>query len=340
MTYFAILGKNKEISIEELKLVKPVNLLEINNILVTFETEKVEELNNLWWFIKWWEIVDKDWLKNRLEWQKILWTKDKDFWIRLKKEFWIKRFKLVDLFKTDKEVKNKWVEVVKIQNNYGVVLWYQNIGLYEEIDFSKPSRSMKMWMMPAKFTHIMLNIWLWICKKRPVAIYDPFAWSGTTWFLANHFWYDFFWSDIDIQHLEKNREWWLKNPLHTEKKFEILKHDITKEIPNDFLDWDVLVVSEWWLWPIVFEKSTQVDIMKYQNQVWDLYKKFVTTISKTRDSHHTKAVFTIPYYINQSNFLEQEIKTWSSTFGWKMSSIDEVYSRENQKVWRKIIVLE
>jgi hypothetical protein len=36
--------------------------------------------------------------------------------------------------------------------------------------------------------------------------------------------------------LEKNREWWLKNPLHTEKKFEILKHDITKEIPNDFLD--------------------------------------------------------------------------------------------------------
>ena len=47
MTYFAILGKNKEISIEELKLVKPVNLLEINNILVTFETEKVEELNNL-----------------------------------------------------------------------------------------------------------------------------------------------------------------------------------------------------------------------------------------------------------------------------------------------------
>jgi len=181
---------------------------------------------------------------------------------------------------------------------------------------------------------------LWICKKRPVAIYDPFAGSGTTWFLANHFWYDFFWSDIDIQHLKKNREWWLKNSLHTEKKFEILKHDITKEIPNDFLDWDILVISEWWLWPIVTDRATSQDIAKFQNQVWDLYKKFITTISKTRESHHTKAVFTIPYYMNQPNFLEQEIKTRSKTFGWKMSSIDEVYSRENQKVWRKVIVLE
>ena len=80
------------------------------------------------------------------------------------------------------------------------------------------------------------------------------------------------------------------------------------------------------------DRSTAQDVSKYQNQVWDLYKKFITTISKTREKYNTKAVFTIPYYMNQSNFLEQEIKTWSSTFGWKMSSIDEVYSRKNQKV--------
>jgi len=340
MTYFAILWKNKEISLAELKLVKPTNLIEFNDIIILFDTENSDRLNELWWVIKRGEIVEEEWLKNILEWQKMLWTRDKDFWIKLKKKYWIKRFKLVDLFKTDKEVKNKWVEVVKLKDKYWIVKWYQNIWLYEEIDFWKPSRSMKMWMMPAKFTHIMLNIWLWICKKNPISIYDPFAWSGTTWFLANHFWYDFFWSDIDIQHLEKNTIWWMKNPLHTEKKFEIFQHDITKEIPNWKLDGNILVVSEWWLWPIVTDRATVQDVSKYQNQVWDLYKKFITTISKTRENHNTKAVFTIPYYMNQSNFLEQEIMTWSSTFGWKMSGIDEIYSRENQKVWRKIIVLE
>jgi len=99
-------------------------------------------------------------------------------------------------------------------------------------------------------------------------------------------------------------------------------------------------VSEWWLWPIVKSVSTPQEIAKYQNEVWNLYKKFITTISKTKKNHHTKAVFTIPYYINQNNFLEQEIKSWSSTFDWKFSCIDEIYAREWQKVGRKIIILE
>jgi hypothetical protein len=71
-----------------------------------------------------------------------------------------------------------------------------------------------------------------------------------------------------------------------------------------------------------------------------LYKKFITNISKTKKAHHTKAVFTIPYYINQNNFLEQEIKSRAKTFDWNVSSIDEIYCRERQKVGRKIIVLD
>ncbi|MEI8008619.1 MAG: hypothetical protein WCI00_04345 [bacterium] len=41
---------------------------------------------------------------------------------------------------------------------YGIVEQYQNIELYEAIDFGKPGRSMEMGMMPAKLAHIMINI--------------------------------------------------------------------------------------------------------------------------------------------------------------------------------------
>ena len=158
--FFAIIWKNKQISLAELELIRPTKLKEITNILFTFDTDFPKLLNKLWGIIKRWEVIEHEQLAQELEWKKIIWTKDKDFWIKLKRQFNIKRFKLVDRIKTDLDVKNKWIEVIKFQDKIWIVRWYQNIKLYEKIDFDKPSRSMKMWMMPAKLTHIMLNIWL------------------------------------------------------------------------------------------------------------------------------------------------------------------------------------
>ncbi|MEI7563585.1 MAG: hypothetical protein WCJ39_08380 [bacterium] len=67
--------------------------------------------------------------------------------------------------------------------------------MYESIDFDKPGRSMHMGMMPAKLTHIMINLGLdYKTKKDPTlpaletsgstinyklltTIYDPFVGS-------------------------------------------------------------------------------------------------------------------------------------------------------------------
>lgn len=341
MTYFAITWKNKNISLAELEFAKPYDVFEINDILIWFECDNSELLKNLWWIIKRWEILEKDELEQEFVGKKLLGTKDKDFGIKLKREYWIKRFKEVETLKTDKEVKNKWIEIIRLEDKYWVVRWYQNISLYEKLDFEKPGRSMQMWMMPAKFTHILTNIGLSKCPiKDNLAIYDPFAWSGTTGFIANYLWYNFLWSDIKINHLEKNRERWINQPENNNKSFEIFQHDISKDIPEDKLNWNLLIVSEWWLWPIVKENTSPQEIAKYQNEVRNLYKKFITTISKTKKHHHTKAVFTVPYYINQNNFLEQEIKSRSRTFDRKFSSINEIYARERQKVGRKVIILE
>lgn len=341
MTYFAVVWKNKKISLAELEYAKVYDIFDINDILIWFECDNPKLLDQLWWIIKRWEILEDDQIEKEFIWKKILWTKDKNFWIKLKRRYDIKRFKEVDILKTDKEIKNKWIEIIQLWDKYWVVRWYQNIWLYEEIDFWKPSRSMQMWMMPAKFTHIMANIGLAKCPiKDNLTIYDPFAWSGTTWFIANYLWYDFLGSDLKINHLEKNKEWWSSQKDSNKKWFEIFQHDISESIPPEKLNWNILIVSEWWLGPIVKESTTSQEIAKYQNEVRNLYKKFITTISKTKKSHHTKAVFTIPYYTNQNNFLEQEIKSRAKTFDRNVSSIDEIYCRERQKVGRKIMILE
>lgn len=344
--FFAVIWKNKTISLAELQIIKPTNIFEINDILIWFDTDNPILLNSLGWIIKRWEIIEDEDLDNEFKiaiwnWKNLLGINDKDLCFKLKKKYWIKRFKITETLKTDKEIKNKWIELIKLEDKYWIVRWYQNIWLYEKLDFEKPSRSMQMWMMPAKFTHIMANIWLSKCPiKSNLTIYDPFAWSGTTWFIANKLWYNFIWSDINISHLEKNKERWSKQKESNNKIFEIFQHDITKEIPKDIFNWDLLIVSEWWLWPIVKETSTSQEIAKYQNEVRKIYKWFITNISKIKKQHHIKAVFTIPYYINQNNFLEQEIKSRSNTFDRKVSSIWEIYSRERQKVGRKIMILE
>lgn len=344
--YFAIIWKNKEISLKELELIKP-EIKQINNSIILFDTKSKELISNLWWIIKRWEILSKKDLPKEIEWKKILWTKDKNTAINLKKEFKIKRFKLIELFKTDKEVKNKWIEIVKINNMFWVVRWYQNIRLYEKADFEKPSRSMKMWMMPAKLTHIMINIWLsnyslnWKLQTEKIKIFDPFAWSWTTWFIANYMWYNFVWSDIDIRYLEKNKERWYQQSEHKEKWFEIFQQDINKEFSKEKINWKILIVSEWWLWPIVKENTNKNDIKIFQEKVKKIYLDFINRIKEIKNNENEiVAIFTIPYYIKQDNFLEEELKVKSKKENLNFESINEIYSREKQKVWRKIIIIK
>jgi len=51
------------------------------------------------------------------------------------------------------------LEIIQVnKEQFGIVEGYQPIYLYEVVDFEKPARSMQMGMIPAKLTHIMLNI--------------------------------------------------------------------------------------------------------------------------------------------------------------------------------------
>jgi len=260
MSHFAVLWKNTEISLAELKLVNPQNIDHHRKNIITFSTDKEKLLNQLGGIIKWGRVVHKDKLAKFLEWKKILGTEEKELWISLKKEFKIKRFKLVSPQKTDKDVRDKWVEIIMINNLYGVVLGNQDIPLYENVDFKKPSRSMQMGMMPAKLTHIMINLGLQQASKikGEFAIYDPFAGSGTTGMLANHI--------INFPR-RKNNYFCDKT-----KTIDFFQQDITKKMnPSLRAKWNesvgiskkqnLIIVTEWRLGPIITRNSTDRDII-------------------------------------------------------------------------------
>ena len=159
--YFAILGKNPEISKVELQLIQPKNISSPKKGILVFDTDFAEKISTLGGIIKAGSVVKEKDLPEVLKDVKIIWIKEIANGKHLKQTIGIKRFKTVDFFHTDKEIKEKWLELINLGNgNYGVVEQYQNIPLYETIDFEKPARSMQMGMMPAKLTHMMINIWL------------------------------------------------------------------------------------------------------------------------------------------------------------------------------------
>lgn len=345
--YFAVLGKNEDISLAELQLVQPGNMSYPKKGIVIFDTEFPELLWQLWGIIKAGKVVKEKELQTLLADVKIIGIQSETNGKHLKRTAGIRRYKVVDIFHTDKEIKNKGKEVINLENGlYGIVEQYQDIELYEAIDFGKPGRSMQMGMMPAKLTHIMINIWLihFIHDSQldieHLTIYDPFVGSGTTGMLANHLWYDFIGSDIQTKYAEQNAQRRKTTKFATENDFAIFTHDITKKIETTLIKGekkrDLLIVTEWRLGPIVKKTTSDQDIQKFQERVVELYKSLLERIKET----WAVAVFTIPRYLWQDNGIEPVLEKYGAKIWLKVQSIPELYKREGQQVARKIMIIK
>ena len=340
--YFAVLWKNPEISMAELQLVQAKEISYPKKGIVIFDTKYKELFPQLWGIIKTWIVVKEKELQELLADVKIIGIQNEANGKHLKRTVWIRRYKLVDIFHTDREIKTKGKEIINLENGlYGIVEQYQNIELYEAIDFGKPGRSMEMWMMPAKLAHMMINIWLahFIHDSKldieKLCIYDPFAWSWTTWMLANYLGYDSLGSDIKIDYAQQNFERRKTTKFYTpDKEFSIFTHDIKEPLEDQFKDKDVLVITEWRLGPIVTKSTSEQDIQKFQEWVFELYKSFLDRIKEL----WAIAVFTIPRYLGQDNGIEQVLTKYGTKIWLKIQSISELYSREGQQVARKIMI--
>ncbi len=336
MKYFAIAGKNKELSLFELKYIGK-NIEQFWPIFV-FDTDEFQKCRNLAWFTKIGHFVkEEEFIQME---KKLVWT-NKRLYPDDKKKYNIKRYKQLELIKTDLEIKNKWVEVIFVKElNWlvWIVDFYQNISLYESIDYEKPISSMWIGMMPSKLTHLLINLSTWLNYNK--TIYDPFVGLGTTAMVGNYLWNHIIASDLNPTPCKQNWKWWQNTDFYKKDfKFTIFKQDITKPIKNKFVNFATNIVTEWYLWPTVGKYLNEKEAINLEKSFQDVYIKGIENIIKLENLENI--VITFPTYM----LFTRKFYKFEDTFdkikklGVKLNIFDEIYHRKGQKVGRMIVML-
>ena len=331
--HFVILWKNKILSQKELQFfwIKIVDILD--SVALVEQDENI--LKKLAWITKYWILIDRD--VENFEQKKLIITNSPVLWKELKDAGKISRFKLVEIGSKDIDASGNEFLVHQIfwAKKIWKVLWYQNIKLYETVDFEKPARWMEIWMMPAKLTHLLINYWVRFLKKDDITIYDPFVGFGTTGLLANALWYNFIGSDITITSCKQNITWWKENQFATDKKILIYKHDVTQKFEKSFLKNVDVIITEGWLWNPVKNLLSQT-INDNQKNILSLLEKFLT---------NTKSFFpNVPIVMSWAVYLTtpekklDELEIFAKNLGYKVNRLEEIYFRKGQKVWREIFI--
>ena len=347
MTYFAVLGKTPELSLAELQLVQPTDI-QTEWSLVFFQTQHPERIWQLWGIIKRGEVVDEPQLKTSLQAKKlpIVWVDSNELGLMIKRNYGIRRYKVLDWGKTDLEIKRKWAEVFALwDGRYGLVTGWQDVDMYSAIDFDKPAAGMQIGMMPAKLTHILVNIWVSQTTADIPTIWDPFCGFGTTNFVANHLGHHTIWSDINITPTKQNLKRWKTHELHQEEGLiTLFKHDVNDEFSKPFLDKVDMIVTEWRLGPVVKQ-----EMLKHKNQthtilkdnLWsivELYSAFLTNTKKAVP--HVPIVMTVPEYLRLDHpIISDRITEAATELGYAVTPTWEVYQRKWQQVGRRVLVL-
>ncbi len=353
MSYIAILGKHPQLSLRELELLTPSNLVTDQHIAV-FETSVPERLTDLAWIIKWGELLDEHMLEEKLGGTTLFGIADKTIGMSLKKKYGLKRFKQVDLDETDKEIRDGWVEMVHIPLNiskklgketdvYALITGYQNIERFELIDIQKPVRGMEVGMMPAKLTQILVNIGVGVATSQWISaqtIYDPFCGFGTTWFVANSLWYKFIGSDIVITSAKQNLPWRKWTTYYSELPFTLFKHDVKEAFDKHFLKEVNVIVTEWWLGPVIHHQMTPVELQRNLAKVEELYTVFVKHVAQFFE--HLVVVMTMPEYQKKNAtglHVHQKITAYAETQWFETEILPELYMRKGQLVARRVVIL-
>lgn len=334
--YFAIAWKNQKLS--ELELEKIWEITDKEWRIFFFNTNKYEKTKYLAGFMKVWKIVNIEEFINMEK--KLVWTNlyltPKD-----KKAYNIKRYKHIDLEKSDLEIKNKWLEVIFfkwLKDKVWIVEYYQNIALYETIDFEKPVRSMDIWMMPSKLAHLMINLATWLDYNK--TIYDPFAGLWTTLMLANYLENNVLGSDLNITPTKQNWNWWKNTDFYKDNlKYNLFKQDVTKQFKNKITNFSDFVVSEWYLWPKVWKFLNKKEAENLEKSFQQVYIEWTKNILSLENLQNIVITFPV-YHLRNKEFYHFENTYEQISKFWKLNIIDEVYIRKWQKVWRQIVIIE
>ncbi len=366
--YFGIVGERRELAQEALSYLHAQDIVFHNTHTITFTTDHPERLQYCAALIKRWKIINPDTFRAESSPSRIG-VASKDFGSYLKKQHPdIKSFKLVDIIHTDKEIKELWSEIINIDNkHFGRVEWYQNIWLYETIDFKKPAWGMWVGMMPSKLALTLINIGIgeyenhrekYVTLRNEESsqwnsptIRDPFCGFGTTNFLANYLWYHTIWSDINPTQAKQNRKRRsaLYKPNTKKNLWTFIKHDVTSPFKSLIFHNTNIIISEWYLWHIVTTRTAPAEINRYATEVKTLYTSFAknittlvedkTTMKNEESSQSTKTIIiTIPIRLQYDISISVDIMEAFIDLGRSARLIPTPYSRPWQLVWRQVLI--
>ena len=329
-----ISGKNLKLSLEELKLLKAKNIW-VDGFWIKFDAQS-QLIFELWGFVKIAELVDLHSLKIKT---KLLGSNDPKLVKKLKQEGKITRYKIIEPQHVDLEIKNKGIEILQTPFGYAQVVFYQPIEIYQTIDFDKPLRGMEVGMMPAKLTHIMVNIArAELPNPQDFTIYDPFVGFGTTAMITNWLGGKFIGSDINITMAKQNIKRWQSQPFFKDKPITLFKHDVTKPFTKKFLQNVDAVVSEWWLGPSLRWKRLDYQFVEsLATKVGDVYKWFLSNWYQLVNSHQSNLktmVISLPYWSKYDISLVDRLLPELKFLKWQ--KIDR-YLRSKQRVGRELV---
>jgi hypothetical protein len=306
-----------------------------------------ERLSFIAGIVKRWEIVSPDELLARLSPDRLVGVSDRSVGVRLKKTCWLKRFKEIALNKKDKDVVDASQEVHALNLDKDQFVWitgWQDIERFSVLDIEKPVRGMEVGMMPAKLTQIMVNIgvarWLQqsvIHRHKVPTLYDPFCGFGTTCFVANSLGYNAMGSDLRITSSKENLKRWKTTSLAIDRPITFFKHDALEIVKKPFIKHVNLIVTEWWLGPIMHRRLQPKEIQERVDRVVALWCTWLDTTHRFLE--WVIIVCSLPSYQLdwREHILYESICTHAQKLGFSVDLID-VYKRPRQIVARQIVV--
>jgi len=216
--------------------------------------------------------------------------------------------------------------------------YYQNISLYESIDFEKPVNSMWIGMMPSKLTHLLVNISTWLNYNK--TIYDPFVGLWTTMMVANYLWNNVIWSDINPTACKQNWKFWQTTDFYKQDfKSVIFRQDITNDFKNRMVNFSTNIVSEWFLGPVVGKYLNEKEASFNEKSFQNIYIEWIKNLLTLENLENIVITFPVYFLYTREKYFFQDTyekirQNWAN-----LEIIDDVYHRKWQKVWRQVVII-
>ncbi len=199
--------------------------------------------------------------------------------------------------------------IKKGNKNYLVVTeQVQNISAYEKRDTKRPTRSMKVGLMPPKLAQVCINLVPSLSVNKST-IYDPFCGMGTVlqegWLMG----YKMIGSDKSeemVKASQENLKWVIDNLKITNEEVApfVFKHDISKEGPIETVSGVDAIVTEPYLGEPLNKYISREEACEQVKFLGQLYLNFFKNVKGLLANQKGWVVFILPaFFLNKGNYL-------------------------------------